>query len=240
MDIVERLRALVEPDDEEYREFNGRIVATKYPVLGVRTPALRKFAREIASGPSAQEYLWEGPGGGLHGPGSEGLYHEQVLLYGLVLGARSRRMPLEEVFVRLERLIPFFDSWAHVDVIVSDFKIFRKHQDAVFRRFGYLKTDPGEFTKRTFVILVMDYLLDAEHIDSSLVHLAEVPQGQYYVDMAIAWAVAEGLVKQWEHTEPLLRRPVFSRWVHNKAIQKARESYRITPEQKEYLNTLKA
>jgi 3-methyladenine DNA glycosylase AlkD len=86
---------------------------------------------------------------------------------------------------------------------------------------------------------MMDYFLDADHIDATLEHLAEVPQGQYYVDMAIAWALAEALVKQWEHTEPLLRGPVFSRWVHNKAIQKARESFRITPERKEYLNTLK-
>jgi 3-methyladenine DNA glycosylase AlkD len=161
------------------------------------------------------------------------------MLYGLVLAAHAKKMPLEEVFVRLERLIPLFDRWAHVDVIISDFKIFRKHQDEVFRRFEPLKNDPGEFTRRTFVILMMDFFIDAEHIDSTLEHLAEVPQGQYYVDMAIAWAISVALVKHYDRTEPLLRRPVFSRWVHNKAIQKARESFRITPEQKEYLNELK-
>jgi 3-methyladenine DNA glycosylase AlkD len=238
-DILTHLKALVLPGDDEYREFNARIVATGYEVLGVRTPALRRLAKEIASGPGVREYLWEGPGGGKHGPGSTELTHEEVLLYGLVLAARSRRMPLEEVFTRLERLVPYFDSWAHVDVIVSDIKIFARHGDEVLRRFAPFKTHEGEFFRRTFVILVMDYLLDADHIDSSLEELAGVPQGQYYVDMAIAWALSVALVKHWHRTEPLFHAPVFSRFVHNKAIQKARESRRITPEQKEYLNTLK-
>ncbi len=226
MDVLERLKALADPG-EEFREFSRRILATKYEILGVRTPALRKFAKEIASSPDVEEYLWEGPG-------VEPTY-EEVMLYGLVLAARSRKMPLEEVFSRLERLIPYFDSWAHVDVIISDMKVFAKHRDEVFGRFAPLKTHPGEFEKRTFVILLMDFFLDAGHLDSTLRHL----QGQYYVDMAIAWALSVALVKHYDSAEPWLRTPVFSRFVHNKAIQKARESYRITPEQKEYLNGLK-
>lgn len=231
MDALSRLRALVVPGDDEYREFNKRIVATGREVLGVRTPALRRLAREIANGPEAQEYLWEGVG-------ADPVY-EEVMLYGLVLAARARKMPLEEVFVRLERLITYFDSWAHVDVIISDFKIFRKHREEVFARFTPLKNHPGEFEKRTFVILLMDYFMDADWVDRTLEELVGVPQGQYYVDMAIAWAVSVALVKHYERTELLLRRPVFSRFVHNKAIQKARESFRITPEQKEYLKSLK-
>ncbi len=231
MDVLELLKAQVLPGDDEYREFNKRIVATGYEVLGVRTPALRKLAKEIASGACAQEYLWEGVG-------AEPVY-EEVMLYGLVLAARSRKMPPEEVFLRLERLIPYFDSWAHVDVIISDFKIFRKYRKEVFHRFASLKNHPGEFYKRTFVILMMDYFLDAELIDDTLEELAGVPQGQYYVDMAIAWALSVALVKHYDRTEPLLRTPVFSHFVHNKAIQKARESFRIDSEQKEYLKSLK-
>jgi 3-methyladenine DNA glycosylase AlkD len=230
-DVLDRLKALVVPGDDEYREFNKRIVVTNYEVLGVRTPALREFAKQIARSPEAEEYLWQGLDGTV--------VHEEVLLYGLVLAACSRKMPLEEVFMRLERLIPFFDCWAHVDVIVSGFKLFARHQDEVFRRFAPLKNHPGEFHKRTFVILLMDYFLDAEHIDTTLEELAGVPQGQYYVDMAIAWALSVALVKDYERTELLLRRPVFSRFVHNKAIQKARESFRIAPEQKECLKGLK-
>jgi 3-methyladenine DNA glycosylase AlkD len=228
--VLNRLQALADPG-EEFRDFSKRIVATNYEILGVRTPALRKLAKEIAAGPDAEEYLWDGPG-------TEPVY-EEVMLYGLVLAARSRNMALEELFTRLERLIPYFDSWAHVDLIISDLKLFARHRDEVFRRFAPLKTHPGEFEKRTFVIMLMDHFLDAEHVDFTLAEMSGVPQGQYYVDMALAWALSVALVKHWDRTEPLLREPVFSRFVHNKAIQKARESYRIAPEQKEYLNTLK-
>jgi 3-methyladenine DNA glycosylase AlkD len=160
---------------------------------------------------------------------------------------------LDEAFRRLDALIPLFDSWAHVDVIISDFKIFNKHRDEVFAHFSPLKTDPGEFTKRTWVILLMDFFLDETHVERTLAGFAAVPQGQYYVDMALAWALSVALVKHWERTVPLLetpqlslsssqplpQNPVFSPFVHNKAIQKARESYRIAPARKEYLNTLK-
>jgi 3-methyladenine DNA glycosylase AlkD len=245
MNVLDKLRSLADPGDE-FREFSRRLITTGYEILGVRIPLLRKLAKEISTVPDVgraavigvessfdvDEYLREGPG-------AKPVYFEEVMFYGLVLGARSRKMSLEDVFFGLERVVPLFDNWAHVDVVVSDMKVFLRHRDEVFRRFAHLKNDPGEFTKRTFVILMKDFFMDAEHIDVTLRELVGVPQGQYYVDMALAWALAEALVKHYDRVEPLLRDPVFSRFVHNKAIQKARESYRITPEQKARLNTLK-
>ncbi len=229
--VLTHLRGLA---DEGYREFNGRIAATGYEIMGVRIPDLRKYAKQLAAGPDDDlvRYLDGGVG--------DKPFFEEAMLYGLVLAAAAnrRKMPLEEVFRRFEALVPHFDSWAHVDVVVSDFKIFAKHREEVFRRFLPLKTHPGEFTKRTFVIVLMDFFMDGEHIERTLKEFAEVEQGQYYVDMAIAWALSVALVKHWDRALPLLQNPVFSRFVHNKAIQKARESYRITPEQKEHLNTL--
>jgi 3-methyladenine DNA glycosylase AlkD len=231
-DTLARLRAIADPG-EEFRAFSERILVTNREIIGVRMPALRKLAKEIAAGPDAEAYLWDGLGP------AEPAY-EEVMLYGLVLAARSRKMPLERVFTLLERLIPYFDSWAHVDVVISDIKVFARHRDEVYSRFAPLKAHPGEFHKRTFAILVMDFFLDAEHVAFALRELADIPQGQYYVDMAIAWAVAEALVKHYDVAEPWLSgRPRFSRFVHNKAIQKARESLRVTPEQKEHLKSLK-
>ncbi len=237
MDILYQLRAAADQGDE-YREFNRRIVATNYEVLGVRMPALRALAKRIASGPEVSNFFTQVSKNLTLSAQAEILY-EEVMLAGLVLAARARKMPLEEVLGHLDRLIPMFDSWAHVDVIVSGFKIFRRHQSEVLSHFLPLKNHPDEMSKRTFVILLMDYFLDDEHIESTLKHLTEVPQGQYYVDMALAWALAEALVKHWDTALPLLQTPVFSRFVHNKAIQKARESYRISPERKEHLNSLK-
>jgi 3-methyladenine DNA glycosylase AlkD len=125
------------------------------------------------------------------------------------------------------------------DTLTSAFRIFKNNPEEVFDHFLPLKNDEGEFTKRFFVILLMCHYMEEEYIDMTLQHLSEVPQGQYYVDMAIAWALSVGLVKFYDKTLPYLQQKTFSTFVHNKAIQKARESYRISAETKELLNKMK-
>jgi 3-methyladenine DNA glycosylase AlkD len=225
--IDKKLHALA---DSACKAFNEKIVPTGYEVLGVRMPALKKLAREVATYPDVESWL----------NGARFDTYEHVLLYGLVLGS-MKKMPLATIFHYLDPLIGRFDNWAHVDTLISTsvFGIFRRHPDEVFAHFLPLKTHDGEFTKRVFVILAMDFYLDDEHIETTLQHLSEVPQGQYYVDMAIAWALSVGLVKFYDRTIPLLEKPTFSKFVHNKAIQKARESFRIPPQTKAYLNGLK-
>lgn len=223
--INERLRSLAESD---YKAFNQKIIPTGYEVIGIRMPALKKLAGEIAASPDVQVYL----------DSAEYTTYEHVLLYGLVVGS-LKRPSLETVFRYLDPLILRFDNWAHVDTIASLPKVFKKHPDEMLAHYLPLKTHAGEFTKRTFVILLMDHMMTETHIDTTLKHLTEVPQGQYYVDMAIAWAISLGLVRFYDKTLPLLERRVFTKFVHNKAIQKARESYRIAPEVKERLNAMK-
>ena len=223
--IDQKLRALA---DSDYKAFNQKIIPTGYEVLGVRMPALKKLAKEIAADPGVEVWL----------ENADYITYEHVLLYGLVLG-QLKKPGLKTVFRYLDPLILRFDNWAHVDTIISSLKLFRKYPDEVLAHFLPLKTHEGEFVKRTFAIVMMDYFMTDTHIDTALKHLVEVPQGQYYVDMAIAWALSLGLVKYYNKTVPLLEKPVFSKFVHNKAIQKARESYRITPGVKEQLNALK-
>lgn len=224
-------RQLFELADSGYLEFNKRIVPTDYQMIGVRMPALRTLARQIAASPAAEEFLWNGM--------DQRPLYEEVLLHGLVLARRAQKMPLDELLTRFERLIPWFDNWAHVDIIVSEFKIFARHREQVFSRLRRLRNDPRQFVRRTWVIILMDYFIDSDRIHLMLSELQSTPQGQYYVDMAIAWALSMALVKHWELTTQLLEQQLFSPFVHNKAIQKARESLRITPEQKEYLWSLK-
>ncbi|MDL2255047.1 DNA alkylation repair protein [Parabacteroides sp. OttesenSCG-928-K15] len=223
--INQKFDALAESD---YKKFNEKIIPTNYEVLGIRMPALKKLAKEIAAGPDVEYYL----------ENAEYLTYEHILLYGLVVGY-LKKPSLETIFRYLDPLILKFDNWAHVDTIVCNPKIFLKYQDEVLAHFLPLKTDAGEFTKRTFVILLMDYYFNEAYIDIALKHLKEVPQGQYYVDMAIAWALSLGLVKFYDKTVALLEQKAFSKFVHNKAIQKARESYRVSPERKELLNDMK-
>jgi len=223
--VEQKLHALAE---DEYKLFNQKLIPTKYEVLGVRMPALKKIAKEISTDPIVEIYLKE----------AELNTYEDILLYGLVLSQIKKLAP-ETLFGYLDPLILKFDNWAHVDTIISSFKSFKKYPDEVLKHFLPLKTDKGEFTKRVFVIMLMDYFMDEKYIDTSLKHLSEVPQGQYYVDMGIAWALSYGLIKFYDKTVSVLEQRSFSKFVHNKAIQKARESYRVSPEKKEELNGLK-
>ena len=223
--IDQRLQALAESD---YKVFNEKLIPTNYEIRGIRMPALKKLAKELSTEPAVELYL----------KNAEFTTYEHVLLYGLILG-NLNKLSLETVFGYIDPLIPRFDNWAHVDTLTSAFKVFKKYPDEVLAHFLPLKSDEGEFTKRFFVILLMCHYMDEEYIDRTLKHLSEVPQGQYYVDMAIAWAVSVGLVKFYDKTLPYLEQKTYSRFVHNKAIQKARESYRIIPEIKELLNGMK-
>lgn len=220
-----KLRTLAESN---YKVFNEKLIPTDYEIRGIRMPALKKLAKEFSKEPGIGDYL----------ENAEFTTYEHVLLYGLVLGNLDK-LPLEIVLGYVDPLILRFDNWAHVDTITSAFKIFKKYPEEVFEHFLPLKNDKGEFTKRFFVILLMCHYMDEKYIDITLQHLAEVPQGQYYVDMAIAWAVSVGLVKFYDKTLPFLQQKTFSKFVHNKATQKARESYRITSETKELLNKMK-
>jgi 3-methyladenine DNA glycosylase AlkD len=224
-DINQRLRSLAESD---YKVFNEKLIPTKYEILGIRMPVLKKLAKELSSAPEIDHYL----------ENAEFTIYEHILLYGLVLG-QVKKIPLETVFSYLDPLILKFDNWAHVDTLVPAFRIFRQYPDEIFIHYLPLKNHSAEFTKRFFVILLLDYFMNEKHIDTTLTHLSEVPQGQYYVDMAIAWAISVGLVKFYDKTLPFLTRQTFSKFVHNKALQKARESYRIPPEIKEQLNKMK-
>ena len=223
--IDKKLRDLA---DSDYKAFNQKIIPTGYEVLGVRMPALKRLAREIAAWPEVESWLDR----------AEFPTYEHVLLYGLVL-ANMKKWPLERVFRYLDPLIERFDNWAHVDTLISAFKIFARYPDEVFAHFLPLKTDEREFSKRVFVILLMDFYLDEAHVGETLRHFTQVPQGQYYVDMAIAWALSVALVKFYDRTVPLIEKRVFTKFVHNKAIQKARESFRVPQETKSYLNSLK-
>jgi len=223
--INQKLKALAESD---YKAFNEKIIPTSYEILGIRMPALKKLAKELSADPDIETYLIN----------AKHTIYEDILLYGLTLG-QVKKISLEKTFNYLDPLILKFDNWAHVDTLVSAFKQFKKYPDEVFDHFLPLKKHEGEFTKRFFVILLMDYYMDEAHIDTTLKHMSEVPQGQYYVDMAIAWALSNGLIKFYDKTLLYLEQKTFSKFVHNKAIQKARESYRISPEIKERLNQMK-
>lgn len=216
---------LIESADAEYKAFNDPIVNCEYPTLGVRTPVIKKLASSVALA-DRDDVL-------------DGFFADGEPTYDTVLFAgclAAKKGDYEKTRCHLARIIPLFRSWAHVDCVVPCLRWVDK--DGFLNDFSYLLDRDGQYETRTYIIFLFECLTD-ERVEFVLETLKTVRYGRYYVDMAAAWLLAECLVKFYDKTLKLFEAPVFPVFVHNKAIQKARESFRISPDVKAYLNTLK-
>ncbi|MDR2201320.1 MAG: DNA alkylation repair protein [Clostridiales bacterium] len=225
-DIEKRLKTAAENGNKAFAE---KLIFTKYPMTGAKAGDIRRLANEIAKEP-----------GGYFDTARLDTY-EHILLYGLALAAA--KLPLNKTLGYLEPLTALFDNWGHVDTVISAFakRFSRPVENAAALEFFKKTADRGgEFEVRCLVIFLMDCRFnDTAQAVESLNITADLEQGRYYVDMAIAWALSVALVYHYDAALGFLTRRAFSKFVHNKAIQKARESFRITPERKEHLNSLK-
>ena len=217
--------------DPAYRNFQAKLVPTVDParILGVRTPALRSYARQLARERSADArvFLAALP----HGTYDEDNLHGELI--GLIAKTPA------EAFELLDTFLPHVDNWATCDLIRVP--VFKRDLSAVLNRIrGWVAAEP-EYVVRFGVVQLMTLFLDDAFEPEHLTLVAAIDRPEYYVNMARAWYFSFALIKQPEATLPLFeRRPLaLDVWTHNKALQKARESRRVTPEQKAYLQSLK-
>ena len=200
-------KRLFEMQDTGYRDFHARLIPTveKEKIIGIRTPILRKFAKEFGKTEESELFLKVLP----H------QYYEENNLHGLLIEqVRDYDKCLEE----LERFLPFIDNWATCDLLALH--MMKKHRDIFIREvFRWIESDQP-YTIRVGISMLMRHCLDD-------------------VNMLRAWYFATALAKQYENVLPFLEKRQMDVWTHNKTIQKAIESYRITSEQKEYLRTLR-
>ena len=226
-DICERIRAeLFEMQDVGYRDFHAKLIPNipKEKVIGVRTPQLRKFAGQMAKEAQIGQFLGSLP----H------FYYEENNLHAALI---ERRKDYEDCLAEVERFLPYVDNWATCDMLAP--KVFEKHTgelESVIRRW----LESGEtYTIRFGIDMLMRFYLEEHFRPEQQEWIVRACNDEYYVKMAVAWYFATALAKQYETTVRVLEQGRLDVWTHNKTIQKARESYRITQEQKEYLRTLK-
>ncbi len=221
--VQERLLGL---QDLKYRDFHVRLMPTVDPeaVVGVRTPALRKFAREFSKMPEADIFLALLP----H------KYYEENNLHGfLIAGMKDYDGCVQEV----DRFLPYVDNWATCDLMSPE--IFKKHLPELLEQVkGWIASERTYFI-RFGIRMLMSFYLDEAFDERYLEMVSAVRSEEYYVNMMIAWYFATALAKQYECTIPYIEEKRLEKWTHNKTIQKAVESSRITEEQKMYLKTLK-
>ena len=221
--IIERLFSL---QDKEYGELQARTIPSvdKERIIGVRTPALRSFAKELAKENDVGTFLASLP----H------QYFEEDQLHAFVVSLEKN---FDQCIMRVEEFLPFIDNWATCDQFSPI--AFKKEPEKLLPYIRkWIKSD-RTYTVRFAIGMLMQHFLD-ERFDLKYADMvAAVRSEEYYINMMIAWYFATALAKQYEAILPYIEEKRLADWPHNKAIQKAIESYRITPEQKGYLRTLK-
>lgn len=219
-------KRLFEMQDAEYRDFHAKLVPTmeKTKFIGIRTLMLRKFAKKFGKTEESEIFLQVLP----H------QYYEENNLHGLLIEQiRDYDKCLEE----LERFLPFIDNWATCDLLALH--MMKKHRDIFIREvYRWIESDQP-YTIRFGIGMLMRHYLDEEFKPEYPEKVAAIRSEEYYVNMMRAWYFATALAKQYEKVLPFLEERRMDVWTHNKTIQKAIESYRITPEQKAYLRTLR-
>ena len=226
LDIEKLEEQLFEMQDLKYRDFHSKLLPgiDKETLIGIRTPMLRKFSREFAKTPEAEEFLQILP---------HRYYEENNMHMMIVTGIKDYETCLAEV----KKFLPYINNWATCDLPAP--KCFAKHREELLPEIRSWIASGATYTIRYGIGLLMSFYLDEAFEPEYLELAAGVHSEEYYVNMMRAWYFATALAKQYDKILPFIEKQKLDVWTHNKTIQKAIESYRITPEQKEYLRGLK-
>lgn len=222
-EILQRLFAL---QDLQYREFHAKLVPTvdKSTIIGVRTPELRRLAKKFSEREGIDAFLSELP----H------RYYDENNLHGFIL---CEEKDFDRVIARLDAFLPYIDNWATCDLIRP--RVFKKHKAELLPHIRRWIASDRIYTIRFAIEMLMLHYLDEDFAPEYPEWVASVESEEYYVNMMIAWYFATALAKQYDAALTYLTQQRLAPWTHNKAIQKAIESYRIADGQKAYLRTLK-
>lgn len=221
-ELTKLQKQLFELQDLKYRDFHSKLMpeTDKETVIGIRTPVLRKFAKEFAGTSEAEAFLRQLP---------HRYYEENNLHMMLITGIKDYEKCMEEI----QRFLPCIDNWATCDYPAP--KCFARHKDQVLEEAKRWISSGETYVIRYGIGMLMRLFLDEDFSPEYLEIVVAVQSQEYYVNMMIAWYFATALAKQWDAAVPYIEQHKLSDWVHKKTIQKAVESYRITPEQKKYL-----
>ncbi|HJB95660.1 MAG TPA: DNA alkylation repair protein [Candidatus Mediterraneibacter intestinigallinarum] len=230
--MIEEITAkLYDLTEEDFRVFNSKLLPGVTRILGVRLPAMRKLAKKTAKG-DFRSYLEEA-----HEKITADSIHEEIMMQGLVIG--YAKMERDEYRKYLDEFVPKISNWSVCDSCVNGFKFMRNDPEYWFDYLKIYRDSKEEFELRFMIVAMMNHFVDEDHIDEILSICNEIHHDGYYVKMAVAWTLQVCYVKFPEKTSRLLENNGMDDFTHNKAIQKIRESYQVSREEKEELGRLK-
>ena len=212
--------------DKNYRDLQTKIIPNidSDVIIGVRTPELRKFAKILLKSNYYLSFLSELP----H------KYFDENQLHAFII---SEIKDYDDCIVYLNKFLPYVDNWATCDQLSP--KVFKKNHSNLLDQIKVWINSKETYTIRFGIGMLMQYYLDDDFKLECLNLVSNIKSDEYYVNMMIAWYFATALAKQYDSTIKIIEDKKLDKWIHNKTIQKAIESYRIIPEKKEYLKSLK-
>ena len=212
--------------DLKYRDFQAPLIPNldKSIFIGVRLPELKKMAKQIGNENLAKSFIKELP----HH------YYDENQLHAFII---SNIKDYDSCIKEIETFLPYVDNWAVCDTMKPN--IFKKNKGKLINKIKEWLKSEHIYTKRFAIGMLMSLYLNEDFKEEYLELVSKVKSEEYYLNMMIAWYFATALAKQYKTAIKYIEDKKLSPWVHNKTIQKAVESYRISDEQKTYLKSLK-
>ena len=223
MDIINKLYAM---QDKKYLDFQSKLIPNidKDIIIGVRSPDLKKIAKDMYKSDTYKLFLDELP----H------KYFEENQLHSFII---SEIKDYNDCVILINKFLPYVDNWATCDQLNP--KCLKKDLDNLIIEIKKWIKSSDTYTIRFGIITLMRYFLDDKFNKSHLELVSNIKSSEYYVNMMISWFFATALAKQYDSTIYIIENKILDDWIHNKTIQKCIESNRISLNKKEYLKSMK-
>ena len=224
-EIKNKLRELA---DLKYKEFHSGLCPNTENILGVRVPILRNYAKEVLKQYKIEDLL----------ENIDNEYYEEILLQGMIIGL-SKEKDMEKILGYIKEFIPKIDNWATCDVFCAGLKITKKNKEIMWEFIKPYLNSSKEFEIRFGIVMILDYYIEEQYLEENFRIFENVKNEEYYVQMAIAWAISICLIKYFNETIEYLKTSKLDKFTYNKALQKGIESFRISEENKKILRNMK-
>lgn len=216
--------------DMKYREFHSKLVPGEEHLVGVRVPVLRNYAKEL------YKEWQETPGELIKAIGDK--YYEELLLQAMIIGMQ-KKPDLKELLAQIDEFVPKIKNWGICDSFSAGLKKVKKYPEEIYEYLQKYLNSNEEFEIRFGVVMLIDYYINEEYIDRVFMHAQQIKHEGYYVRMAVAWLISICFVRFYDRTKDFMADCTLDDFTYNKALQKARESYRISEVQKKELKEMK-
>ena len=224
LQIKKRLKDL---SDEKYKNFHSNLCPNINNILGVRTPILRDYAKELL-----KQYDYKVLINNI-----DNEYYEEKVLQGMIIGFIKDDINI--IFKYIENFVPKIDNWATCDIFCAGLKVTKKYKKEVWELLKKYINSTNEFEIRFGIVMILDYYIEETYLEEDFKIFEKIQSKEYYVQMAIAWAISICLIKYFERTRNFLEKSKIDKFIYNKALQKGIESFRITNEKKDILRKMK-